>query len=143
MGRHWYRSLSEEQINENLKILEMYGYKDSDSEDIVTPFSSNHKGVLTQGTFITKSQKYADGILMNVEVLYITALFGATALDIFTSSGARLGEVAQIHLGIRSLNQGRIINPKQMKEKHHTCLALFRKEEIYPQSFMSTKIPLI
>ncbi|UYX52178.1 hypothetical protein M3Y14_27305 [Bacillus thuringiensis] len=110
IGRHWYQSLSEEQINEKLKILEMYGYREPDSADINIPFNSNHKGILAQGTFITNSQEYADGILMNVEVLYITALFGATALDIFTSSGARLGEVAQIHLGSRSLNQGSITN---------------------------------
>lgn len=139
VGRHWYRSLSEEQINENLKILEMYGYKDPDSEDIATPFSSNHKGVLTQGTFITKSQKYADGILMNVEVLYITALFGATALDIFTSSGARLGEVAQIHLGIRSLNQGRIINPKTNERKTSYMFSAIPKGRDIPAVFYVNK----
>ena len=89
----------------------MYGYREPDSKGVSAPFHSNHKGILAQGTFITNSQKYADGILMNVEVLYITALFGATALDIFTSSGARLGEVAQVHLGIGCLDQGSITDP--------------------------------
>ena len=104
----WYQSLREEQINEKLKILEMYGYREPDSKGLNKPFYPNQKGILSQGTFITNSQEYADGILMNVEVLYITALFGATALDIFTSSGARLGEVVQIHLGLGCLDQGSI-----------------------------------
>ena len=108
----WFQSLSEEQINERLKLLEMYGYRESDSKGLGRPFHSENKGILAQGNFITSSQKYADGILMNVEVLYITALFGATALDIFTSSGARLGEVAQVHLGLGCLDQGRITDPK-------------------------------
>ncbi|GAB6432030.1 hypothetical protein bcgnr5383_02250 [Bacillus cereus] len=107
-----FQSLSEEQINEKLKILESYGYREPNSKSFNVPFPSQHKGILTQGTFITETQKYADGILMNVATLYITALFGATVLDIFMSSGARLGEVAQIHLGIGSLNQGNITNPE-------------------------------
>lgn len=88
---NWYQSLSEEQINERLKVLEVYGYREPDSKVLNKPFQSEQKGILAQGTFITNSQEYAEGILMNVEVLYITAFFGATALDIFTSSGARLG----------------------------------------------------
>ncbi|OES45121.1 site-specific integrase [Domibacillus iocasae] len=113
----WYQSLSEEQINEKLKILEMYGYREPDSEDKSVPFLANRKGILAQGTFITNSQQYADGILMNVEVLYITALFGATALDIFTASGARLGEVAQVHFGNGCFHKGSITDPKTNKKK--------------------------
>ena len=109
---NWFQSLSEEQINKKLKLLEMYGYRELGSEPLSTPFYANQKGILAQGKFITSSQKYADGILMNVDVLYITTLFGATALDIFTSSGARLGEVAQVHLGIGCLDQGSITDPK-------------------------------
>ncbi|HDR8205224.1 TPA: site-specific integrase [Bacillus cereus] len=114
---YWPLSLSAEQINEKLKILKVYGYRESDSEKINVPFQSDHKGILAQGKFITSSQKYADGILMNVEVLYITALFGATALDIFTSSGARLGEVAQVHLGIDCLDQVSITDPETNEVK--------------------------
>lgn len=114
---NWYKTLSEEQINEKMKILEMYGYRESDSESNTAPFRSNHKGILVQGTFITNSQQYADGILMNVEVLYITTLFGATALDIFTSSGARLGEVAQVHFGRGCFHQGSITDPETNKKK--------------------------
>ena len=109
---NWFQSLNEEQINKKLKLLEMYGYRELGSEPLSTPFYANQKGILAQGKFITSSQKYADGILMNVDVLYITTLFGATALDIFTSSGARLGEVAQVHLGIGCLDQGSITDPK-------------------------------
>lgn len=114
---NWSQSLSAEQIIEKLKILKLYGYRESDSEKINKPFESNHKGILAQGNFITSSQKYADGVLMNVEVLYITALFGATALDIFTSSGARLGEVAQVHLGIGCLDQVNITDPETNEVK--------------------------
>ena len=71
---NWFQSLSEEQINEKLKILEMYGYREPDSKGVNSPFQANHKGILSQGDFITNSQEYADGILMNVEILYVTAL---------------------------------------------------------------------
>ena len=81
-------------------------------------FSTNTKAFYHKGTFITNSQEYADGVLMNVEILYVTALFGATALDIFTSSGARLGEVAQIHLGIGCLNRGKYHRPRNKCSKN-------------------------
>ncbi|MFF2878509.1 site-specific integrase [Gottfriedia sp. NPDC057991] len=107
----WYEALSiEEQISEKRKVLEKYGYTKQNSEKNSCPFKSNHKGLIAQGRFITKSQKYANGILMNVEILYITTLFGATMLDVFTTSGARIGEVAQIHLGNGCLSQGSIID---------------------------------
>ena len=115
---NFYKSSSGEQLNEKLKILEMYGYRESNSNSkaVNVPFYPT-KGILSQGDFITRSQEYADGILMNVEVLYITALFGATALDIFTSSGARVGEVAQIHLRRGCLDQPSITDPKTNREK--------------------------
>ncbi|PFZ06326.1 integrase [Bacillus pseudomycoides] len=138
-GMRRNHSLSEEQINEKLKILERYGYRDPDSEDINTPFNSNHKGILAQGTFITNSQEYADGILMNVEVLYITALFGATALDTFTSSGARLGEVAQIHLGISGLKQGSVTDPKTNERKTSYIFRAIPKGRDKPAVFYVNK----
>ena len=90
-------------------------------------------------TFITKSQKYADGILINVEALYITALFGATALDIFSSSGARLGEVAQVHLGVGCLNQGSITDPKIKVEKTSYMFRAIPKGRDEPAVFYVNK----
>jgi hypothetical protein len=113
---NWHQNLTDTEIKEKLKLFEMYGYSEPDSRGIPNPFKT-HKGILAQGTFITNSQQYADGVLMNVDTLYITALFGATALDIFTVSGARLGEVAQIHFGIGCLNQGDFNDPKTGKTK--------------------------
>ncbi|PGB34974.1 site-specific integrase [Bacillus toyonensis] len=133
------RHLSAEQINEKLKILTVYGYRESGSEKINVPFDSNHKGILAQGAFITRSQKYADGILMNVEVLYITALFGATALDIFTSSGARLGEVAQVHLGLGCLDQVDITAPETNEVKTSYIFRVIPKGRNEPVVFYTTK----
>jgi hypothetical protein len=136
---NWYQNLSEEQINEKLKILEMYGYREPDSKSLNRPFPSDQKGILFQGNFITNSQKYADGILMNVEVLYITALFGATALDIFTSSGARLGELAQVHLGIGCLDQGSITDTKTNKVKTSYMFRVIPKGRDEPAVFYVNK----
>ncbi|OOR21494.1 site-specific integrase [Bacillus cereus] len=135
----WYRALSKEQINERLKVLEMYGYREPDSKKINKPFNSEQKGILAQGTFITNSQEYAEGILMNVEVLYITALFGATALDIFTSSGARLGEVAQVHLGSGCLNQGSITDPETNEVKTSYMFRAIPKGRDESTVFYATK----
>lgn len=136
---NWFRNLSEEQINEKLKILEIYGYRESNSKGFNVPFPSQHKGILSQGNFITETQKYADGILMNIETLYITALFGATILDIFTSSGARIGEVAQIHLGIGSLNQGIITNPATNERKTSYMFRAIPKGRDKPAVFYVNK----
>ncbi|WP_318283086.1 site-specific integrase [Priestia megaterium] len=136
---NWFKSLSEEQINEKLKILEMYGYREPEAENISVPFPNARKGILSQGAFITKSQEYADGILMNVESLYITALFGATALDIFTSSGARLGEVAQIHLGTGCLDQGSITDQKNNVEKTSYMFRAIPKGRDEPAVFYVNK----
>ncbi|MGE7633638.1 site-specific integrase [Bacillus paramycoides] len=136
---NWSNSLSEEQINERLKVLEMYGYREPDSKGLNQPFRPDHKGILVQGTFITNSQEYAEGILMNVEALYITALFGATALDIFTSSGARLGEVAKVHLGLGCLDQPSITDPETNEVKTSYIFRVIPKGRTKPAVFYTTK----
>ncbi|MGG0299571.1 site-specific integrase [Bacillus albus] len=136
---NWFNSLSEEQINEKLKILEMYGYREPDSKVINRPFQCNHKSILAQGIFITNSQEYAEGILMNVDVLYITVLFGAAALDIFTSSGARLGEVAQVHLGLGCLDQPSITDPETNEVKTSYIFRVIPKGRTEPAVFYTTK----
>ncbi|OUA57566.1 site-specific integrase [Bacillus thuringiensis] len=135
----WNQHLNEEEINKKLKILEMYGYREPNSEGLSVPFKPSHKGIMAQGTFISKSQKYADGVLMNVEVLYITALFGATILDIFTVSGARLGEVAQIHFGTGCLDQGNINDPKTNETKTSYMFRTIPKGRDEPTIFYVTK----
>ena len=135
----WFQSLNEEQMNEKLKILEMYGYREPDSKGTSVPFLPSHKGILSQGNFITKSQLHADGTLLNVEVLYITTLFGATALDIFTSSGARLGEVAQVHLGIGCLDQGNITDPQTKVTKTSYMFRAIPKGRDEPAVFYVNK----
>ena len=47
----WYQALSEDQINEKLKILEMYGYREPESKGFSEPFQPSHKGILAQGDF--------------------------------------------------------------------------------------------
>ena len=134
----WHQSLTEEEINGKLKIFEMYGYSEPDSIGLPHPFRTQ-KGILAQGTFITNSQQYADGVLLNVETLYITALFGMTALDIFTVSGARIGEVAQIHFGIGCLNQGDFTDPKTGKTKSSYMFRAIPKGRDEPAIFYVTK----
>lgn len=62
------------------------------------PFNSHHPGILVQGKFITQSRNYATGTLFSIDALYTAASFGLTAIDLFTTTGARMNEVLQISL---------------------------------------------
>jgi integrase len=66
------------------------------------PFRSDVAGLLTwpeaEITFMRCAQLRCQGVLLPVESLYATALFGLMAIDLFTTTGARINEVMQIHL---------------------------------------------
>lgn len=81
---------------EILKYLKQWGYDEEDTSATIAPFASRNLGILTQGFHITRRQRLSDKLLINVEPIFIACMFARFALDIITSSGARINEVLQI-----------------------------------------------
>jgi hypothetical protein len=66
------------------------------------PFRTNAPGLVTWTeadiTFMNYAQQRCEGVLLPVEALHAAALFGLMAIDLFTTTGARINEVMQIRL---------------------------------------------
>ncbi|MGR5897666.1 site-specific integrase [Bacillus cereus] len=90
----WSRKASDEEINLKCEILYSLGYGEKGTRPI--PFKSMHKGLITTSTFVSRNQYISGGILFDIEPLYAGVTFGLLALDIFTTTGARLNELLQI-----------------------------------------------
>ncbi|WP_321170008.1 site-specific integrase [Priestia endophytica] len=95
VGR-WYRYITEEEIKRRREWLLSWGYGEENSTTNPTPFDSKHKGILSSSTFVSLHQNKAQGTLLDVEPLYAAATFGLLALDIFTTTGARINELLQL-----------------------------------------------
>jgi integrase len=91
----WLNNVSEDEIIQKRELLYSWGYGDSLKEN-PTPFSSSHKRIITSSTFVSRNRKIAKGMLFDVEPLYAAVTFGLLAVDIFTTTGARLNELLQI-----------------------------------------------
>jgi site-specific recombinase XerC len=92
-----------------------YGYGDADKgESFRSPFRSNDIGMFNLGAFMIHAQKVAIGTILNIESLYEISTFALAALEIFTTTGARMNELTQI---------------SATKE----CMVILR-EEAHPQS---------
>ncbi|WP_053376061.1 site-specific integrase [Paenibacillus sp. FJAT-27812] len=77
-----------------VNYLKQWGYEGA--EDGQGPFKHRNPGLLTQGVFITRNSRNLNKILINLEPIYAACTFARFALDIFTSSGARMNELLQI-----------------------------------------------
>ena len=91
--RPYYGSL--ENVRKKLAWLASWGY-------VRRPFRSDVAGLLTwpeaEVTFMTRAQSRCQGVLLPVEPIYASALFGLMAIELFTTTGARINEVMQIRL---------------------------------------------
>lgn len=92
----WYQNTPEKEHAHIRALLNLWGYGEEDSTKNPRPFDSEHKGIITPSTFISRNQDKAKGILLDIEPLYAGATFGLLALDIFTTTGARLNELLQL-----------------------------------------------
>jgi len=92
----WYQKTNEKELTHKRALLNSWGYGEENSTQNPKPFESAHKGIITPSTFITRNQDKAKGILLDIEPLYAGATFGLLALDIFTTTGARLNELLQL-----------------------------------------------
>jgi hypothetical protein len=67
-----------------------------------TPFLAEVGGLLTwpvtEGRFMVSAQRRTTGLLVPVEGIYGAATLGLMAVDLFTTTGARINEVMQIRL---------------------------------------------
>lgn len=86
---------SPENVRKKLAWLASWGY-------VRRPFRSDVAGLLTwpeaEVTFMTRAQSRCQGALLPVEPIYASALFGLMAIDLFTTTGARINEVMQVRL---------------------------------------------
>ena len=94
-----------------LNFLSLWGYEYENEQNHYR--FSKHKGVLTPSTFITLHKDKAEGLLIDVEPFYVACTFGLLAIDILTTTGARLNELLQIN------NTKECIEVKKVNNKLH------------------------
>src|SRR5258708_1138464 len=93
---------TEEEIRRKQSYLHSWGY-DTEQQDR-EPFSTDHPGLLTGGhadgtaEFMDRAQQRTLNLVLMVEPLFAAATFGLAALDFFTTTGARIGELLQVNL---------------------------------------------
>ncbi len=91
-----------EEVQRSQEYLRSWGYGEEQDKELTCPFRSNAPGILvwpkTQQDFLQAVQKRAKGIIFLIEPLYAAATFGLAALDFFTTTGARNGELLQFSL---------------------------------------------
>ncbi|TQR30103.1 site-specific integrase [Lysinibacillus sphaericus] len=108
----WSRNRHIEEHKKILNFLSLWGYK-SENEQKPSPFFSQHKGILTPSQFIALHKDKAEGLLIDVEPFYVACTFGLLAIDILTTTGARLNELLQIS------NTKECIEVKKINKKLH------------------------
>lgn len=109
---NWSKNRPIEEHERIVKFLSLWGYE-QEHQQSPAPFSSGHKGILTPSTFVTIHKDKAQGLLIDVESLYVACTFGLLAIDILTTTGARINELLQIN------NTKECILIKKVKEKLH------------------------
>ncbi|MED3729005.1 site-specific integrase [Priestia filamentosa] len=92
----WSQNATEEELKCKREWFTSWGYGEEDSSTNPIPFLSQHKGVLTSSFFVSLHQDKAQGTLLDIEPLYAAVTFGLLALDIFTTTGARINELLQL-----------------------------------------------
>lgn len=95
IGGNIFNNISEDKIQQKLDLLNSWGY--GNEGELPLPFQSNNKGVLTQSSYITRNKGKAEGILFDLEPVYVAATFGLLGIDICTSTGARINELLQLN----------------------------------------------
>ena len=93
----WNKNANDDEIIQKRELLYSWGYGEENSIKNSVPFFSMHKGIITSSIFVSRNKDIAEGILFDVEPLYAGVTFGLLALDIFTTTGARLNELLQLN----------------------------------------------
>ncbi|MGG4471197.1 tyrosine-type recombinase/integrase [Paenibacillus alvei] len=74
-----------------------HGYGDiCKQESFKSPFRTKDIGLMRYGKFMKNAQQISNGTLFNMESVYACCTFALAALEIFTTTGARINELRQI-----------------------------------------------
>jgi hypothetical protein len=93
-----------EEIRQKQDYLRSWGYGEEGDDSGATPFSPCHSGLMVEelstgeSQFMRKARQRTDNLLFLVEPIFTAVTFGLAALDFFTTTGARHGELLQISL---------------------------------------------
>ncbi|HDR7470486.1 MULTISPECIES: tyrosine-type recombinase/integrase [Bacillus] len=94
---NWCQNTTDEELERKRELLVSWGYGEKGSIINPRPFKSMHKGVLNPSTFVSRQRYKAEGIIFDVEPFWVAATFGLLAVDILTTTGARINELLQIN----------------------------------------------
>lgn len=119
-----------------LNFLSLWGYE-SANQQTPKPFHSQHKGILTPSTFVTLHKDKAKGLLIDVEPFYVACTFGLLAIDILTTTGARVNELLQIN------NTNDCINKKSFENRMvYSFLAIPKGRDELEEFYLSKQTML-
>lgn len=117
------------------KFLNLWGYISTDTQS-PKPFASAHKGVLTASKFITQNQDKSNSVLIDVEPIYTACTFALLAIDVLTTTGARINELLQIN------NTKECISVKKLKDKLHFSFKAIPKGRDSLEEFYISKLTM-
>jgi len=136
---------SAEEVKVKQDWLASWGYSSK-------PFFGGVGSVLTwsvaDGKFMGCAQRRTTGVLLPVEAVYATATLGLMAIDLFTTTGARINEVMQIRLTEDCIVRLKMPPPPEAKTNHlgfDMCCDWFQKEKrlTYPRTTSLGKRPSV
>lgn len=93
---HWATDYIPDDHREKVvNYLNHWGYE-IEKDGKTAPFLTRNPGLLIQGFDTTRAARINNKLLINIEPIYVACMFAKFALDIITSSGARINELLQI-----------------------------------------------
>ncbi|WP_068983524.1 MULTISPECIES: site-specific integrase [Lysinibacillus] len=128
---HKRLKLDDEGYEESLTFLKSIGYLENGGYS--NPYRSLHEGVLAPPRLISSWQCKADGYLLDIEPLYVSCTFGLLAIDILTTTGARINELLQIN------NTKECIKMKKVKDKICYSFMAIPKGRDLPEEYYISK----
>lgn len=130
---NWSQNASIEEMERKRTILNTWGYGEEDSKKNAIPFFSSHKGILYQHPFVSHHKDKAEGVVFDVEPFHVACTFGLLAIDVFTTTGARINELLQIN------STKECIQVKKVKDKHHYSFRAIPKGRDEVEEFYISK----
>ncbi|PEO35926.1 MULTISPECIES: site-specific integrase [Bacillus cereus group] len=129
---NFFQKATKEEIKQKQDFLKFWGYMDMSSESKSPPFASGHKDIISFSVFLSRHKNNVKGIFFDVEPFYVGCTFGLLAIDILTTTGARINELLQIS------NTKECIQTKMVKEKrHYSFYAIPKGRDVVEEFYVS------
>lgn len=125
-----------EEREQRSHVLASWGYGKVGGATDPVPFYSQQKGILTQSLFVSLNKDKAEGVLFDIEPIYASCMFGLLAVDILTTSGARMNELLQIN------NTKECIKVKKVGDRLHYSYMAVPKGRDIPEEFYISKMSM-